>query len=298
MKKITVCLIGGLGNQLHGYAFGRAIALKNNASLEVNTGYGYWRDSYKRQYLLRCFPNCNVIESNVPVTRMGQLFHKLKLKTLSQISKRLPLKFRFVILEKLPRRYQEDVHRTEYYFSPYLIGYWASYLYFKDIATELRLELTPPKPDSPTVLAMLSKISISKSCSIHWRSYQEEVDVLHPSMVAFYKNAVNYIIDRYDDVVFFVFSDAPSLARIELSPLSPLSVNFIYVDLQESYGNKQSMNDFYLMYSCEHAIIGDSTFSWWAAWLSDHTDKTIIAPRGLSSWGDQWIPPHWISIDI
>jgi len=295
MKKITVCLIGGLGNQLHGYAFGRAIAANNNVSLEVNAGYGYWRDSYKRQYLLRFFPNCKVIESNEPVTRFGQFLHKLKLKMFNQLSKRLPLKFRLVICEEFPKHYQEDVHRTIYYFSPYFIGYWASYLYYNDISAELRLELSPPKPDNPTVLAMLTKIRAVRSCFIHWRSYQEEVGVTHPSMVAFYEKAIKYIIKSYHDIVFFVFSDVLALARIELSSLS---ANFIFVDLQESCGNIQSLNDFYLMYSCEHAIIGDSTFSWWAAWLSDHADKTIIAPRGLSPWGDQWIPPHWISIDI
>ena len=295
LKKITVCLIGGLGNQLHGYAFGRALAANNNVSLEVNAGYGYWRDSYKRQYLLRYFPNCNVIESNEPVTRFGQFLQKLKLKILSQLSKRLPLKFRLVVCEELPRHYQKDVHRTRYYFSPHFLGYWATYLYYQDIAAELRLELIPPKPDSPTVLAMLKKISSGRSCSIHWRSYQEEAGVSHPSMVSFYKKAINYIIERYPDIVFFVFSDVPALARNELSTLS---THFIFVDIQESSGNEQSLNDFYLMYSCEHAIIGDSTFSWWAAWLSDHIDKTIIAPRGLSPWGDQWIPSHCISMDV
>ena len=214
---------------------------------------------------------------------------------LSQLSKRLPLKFRMVICEELPRHYQKDVHNTRYYFSPHFIGYWATYLYYTDIVAELRQELSPPKPDSPTVLAMLSKITSAKSCSIHWRSYQEESGGSHPSMVVYYEKAINYMIERYSDVIFFVFSDLPALARIELSTLS---TNVLFVDIPESSGNKQSLNDFYLMFSCEHAIIGDSTFSWWAAWLSDHADKTIIAPRGLSPWGDQWIPPQWISMDV
>jgi hypothetical protein len=33
------------------------------------------------------------------------------------------------------------------------------------------------------------------------------------------------------------------------------------------------------MERCHHFIIGNSTYSWWAAWLSRYKDKIIVAPR-------------------
>ncbi len=72
----------------------------------------------------------------------------------------------------------------------------------------------------------------------------------------------------------------------------------IYVNLSVAQGNQQSLADFYLMYVCDHAIISNSTFSWWAAWLSDREERTIVAPGDVSPWGNDWLTPHCITLDI
>ena len=55
------------------------------------------------------------------------------------------------------------------------------------------------------------------------------------------------------------------------------------------------------MSMCANNIIANSTFSWWAAWLNEHPDKTVISP---SKWlGEQTnlntndiIPSDWTRI--
>lgn len=44
-----------------------------------------------------------------------------------------------------------------------------------------------------------------------------------------------------------------------------------------------ALHDFEMLRQCDHVIIANSSFSWWAAWLNANPSKHIIAPH----------PKHW-----
>jgi hypothetical protein len=55
-----------------------------------------------------------------------------------------------------------------------------------------------------------------------------------------------------------------------------------------------------LMRQCDHAIIANSSFSWWGAWLIENPDKIVVAP-------DKWtiannsnkeiVPREWVKMN-
>ena len=65
-------------------------------------------------------------------------------------------------------------------------------------------------------------------------------------------------------------------------------------------GPETDFEDMRLMSLCNHNIIGNSSFSWWAAWLNQNAQKRVAGP---TNWfGDpklsnpDILPNNWLKI--
>ena len=177
MSRITVRLVGGLGNQLHCYAFGKALAAYQNVDVRFDCDSGFWADTYGRCYLLDRFPYIALNQKKTPQTVGGRWLYRLLIKVAGMLSPRLPLVLRPFVIEPTPRRYRKEILTKPYLFNPYFIGYWASYRYCEGVEQSLRSELQPPRPTHPNALEWLETIRKSRSCFIHYRSYREEMNL-------------------------------------------------------------------------------------------------------------------------
>lgn len=87
----------------------------------------------------------------------------------------------------------------------------------------------------------------------------------------YFKKAVKYIQENIPDSVFIVFSDDIEWCKN----------NIDFIENEKCYfesGKDPVWEKLRLMYMCKHFIISNSTFSWWAQYLSRNKDKIVISP--------------------
>lgn len=107
--------------------------------------------------------------------------------------------------------------------------------------------------------------------------------------ISYYEQAIHHITSNNSNIKFFVFSDDIAWVKKNLNIPDPT-----YIDWNIG---KDSFIDMYLMSQCKHAIIANSTFSYWGAQLGKIKD-TIIYP---SKWVNEpytapaIFPKHWIT---
>lgn len=98
----------------------------------------------------------------------------------------------------------------------------------------------------------------------------------HPvQSLEYYKKALEYFDDNQPVIVF---SDSPEWVK-EQDFFS--NNRFMISEPQEKYsdGSFLPYMDLCLMSLCSHAIIANSTMSWWGAWLQSNPNKKVISPK-------------------
>lgn len=291
----VICrVIGGLGNQLFSYAAARRLALINNMDLVIDDKSGFVNDNkYKRQYQLEHF---NI--SCRKATRAERLepFSRARRYIKRYLNLRLPFEGRnYIKQEKIdydPRLLNIRPRKTVY-----LEGYWQSEDYFKDIEDTIREDLTIIPPTDAVNMAMAEQIKNKSAVAVHVRFFDAPGEKgINNTTRDYYARAIKVMQSKSGaNAHYFIFSDRPNDAGALLS-LPEECITCV----SHNHGDENAYADLWLMTLCRHFIIANSTFSWWGAWLSSGSDKTIIAPgfevrEGVAWWGfNGLIPDGWI----
>ena len=181
-----------------------------------------------------------------------------------------------------------------------LDGFWQCEKYFINIKEILFEEFTFQKTISDIDLQKIqTEIQTTNSVSIHFRrgDYLSNNNANKSHGVCsmeYYQKAVQFIAEKVNDPVFFVFSDDIEWVKDNFKCEFP--VHYI----EKSDENIHS--DFQLMSLCKHNIVANSSYSWWAAWLNRNEAKLVIAPKRWfadeknQSQAEDLIPQSWIKI--
>jgi hypothetical protein len=107
----------------------------------------------------------------------------------------------------------------------------------------------------------------------------------------YYRDGVKLITDKVGPVRVFVFSDDLAWCRANIALAAEVRL------VEQEHAGPQSEHHLNLMTRCKHFIISNSSFAWWAAWLSRATGKVVVAPRvwfaGPQDPMDDLIPKGW-----
>jgi hypothetical protein len=294
---IIVNLSGGLGNQMFQYAFGRSLSLRLNKEVKFATDMF---DLYKNHNGLEL---TKVFKINVEIAT-NQNFRKLCSSFYSSpYTRRVlnKLKFQALSPSNFVFEHQDDFKNRKFNkinLNSYFHGYWQSESYFKDFSKVLLSDFTFNQDFSGKNLEVARLIMSHESVSIHIRrgdyiKNKKAFNLLGICDLDYYHRAVNAILKKKSNLFFFIFSDDPQWVKSNFMPLFPNS----YI-VEGNLGNT-SYVDMQLMSICDHNIIANSTFSWWAAWLNKNHRKIIVAPKkwySNKSAPEDLIPSSWLKI--
>lgn len=267
MSSAVIAIVkGGLGNQLFIYATARALALRTDRALYLDSTRGYTKDDYGRSYRLNRF--ALKAEPMPEAWRIAPTLKHPRHKIIRALNKLLPRDQRTYFGEQRntpPTQLTALQPRRE---RVTLLGYWQNEAYFADHAATIRTELAPPIPAEERNRALGEKFAQCESVFLHFRR------VRYWNLLGrdYYQAAIDAARAKLSKPRFVLFGDDLDW------PQQNLDFRGASVELVPHNSNDE-LADLWLMSRCRHAVVANSSFSWWGAWLGDtQADRTVFAP--------------------
>ncbi len=309
-------ICGGLGNQMFQYAAARRLAMRHGTELKLDL----------REYAEGTDIRPQGLEEFRRPLKLGELNVTITPATPEEISRlRDPYMARTTV-GRIVRRIRKikpgwlypasHVREQKYRFEPrvldlgddvYLDGYWQSWKYFDDVAEGLHREFSPHDPRILTYARQFVDRLRSIGggvVSVHVRRgdlAKAHEELKQANMVYGAPVSQDYLytaMERFGPACrFLIFSDTPKDLNWCRENIKPPWLASEQLHFSEGHSDIQDMS---LMSACDHNIIANSTFSWWAAWLNPNPARRVVSPRCWSAPGspvelvtDDLIPPNW-----
>ena len=262
-----------MGNQMFQYALGLQLADQLGAELRLEVGNLLYRNKPPgftyRNYDLDVFkvephflvrPELLAPLMNLRVGPLGRL------------------------VRRLGERGYPVVEEPHFHFAPELLtdarenaiyeGWFQSPRYFAGVEDRVRTAFTYRRPLLEASRGLADRIAAHDAVCLNVRRTDFlTTDVLNATDQAYFERGAAYLTERLDTPRIFVFSDDVVWCRNNLRFDAP--TEFIGHEHKGfKFGNYHR-----LMRLCNHFVIPNSSFAWWAAWLNENAGKMVVAPR-------------------
>lgn len=304
-------MIGRLGNQMFQYATVRAFQLRYNIKDEINLNFdeifsradeGGFENSlaYFNTNQYRILKIRKTLKQRILINylNLNKVFYLLKDKIFKTKKYTSIMYIKEKKLQPLLNRNGIYSFRLGYYDfknsnvkNKIFYGTFESAKYFDDYKAVIKQEFTPKygiiEKNREIYDAILNSesvcITIRRGDFVNVESIRKNLYICTPE---YFEYAIEEIKKKVKNPRFFVFSDDIEWCK--------KNMKFPKNTMYES-GNDPVWEKLRLMYSCKHFILSNSTFSWWAQYLSDNDKKVVIAP---SIWTNDSYKKNGEKIDI
>lgn len=288
-KKVVIRLQGGLGNQLHQYAFGLLLAKKIGAALYID-----------KEFLTHHSKKLNITLRDLEINKFkikGNFYKSfLSQQMVLSVLKRLQLNtiFKFfsinIISHHVPLKELAN-DNVNFYYLDGIMGDISDYTSESDYLFE-NLQINDDY--SPLENLAKGKVTEGSAVAIHIRrtDYLKADSIHHVLDMEYYSKAIQLIESKVSKPHYYVFSDDSAFVKDNFS-----GADYTILNYRE---NDAAFFDFLAIKNCQHYIIANSTFSWWAAYLGSKSNTYTIAPSVCLTIQDlnleMTYPKDWIVI--
>jgi hypothetical protein len=276
-KKIYLYLCGGLGNQLFQFFAARNLAIKNKAQLIVDVKTGFLTD-FKWNNTLKLNIKKN---KSILLTKKVFFFYFYRVYKLIFKKKLINSFFKSkVIDETCTQKFENKINDISFNKKLYLLGFFQSDKYFNENKNKIIKNIVISPSKKKKFLELKRQIVKSNSVSIGVRSYETETRNTIEMMGgittnSFFHNSIEHMMLSLSNPQFYIFSTKIKNANILLEKISYLK-KFKFNIIAEDNGFSGAVENLWLMSHCKHHIISNSSFYWWAAYLSSFKYKKQI----------------------
>ena len=254
---------------MFGYAFARALSLEKNDKLYISKRL--LKNDNLREYTLSNF-NLSKSISLIDTIPKYKIYHWYRYNK-NKLYHKLKIKRRDTHVSAI----HDSLDVMNYFEVPYIknkiniyCGLFQSDMFFDKYRDILKDDFKVITEYSDKEKVLLEKIRNSESVCLHIRRGDYLTSPMHNvCTIDYYKRAIEIIKEKVENPTFYVFSDDKDWV-IE---------NF---DLDDAVYVTECRYDYIeqnIMSNCKHFILSNSTFSWWAQYLSDNKEKIVVAPE-------------------